>query len=186
LTPGLIKATQKIIYTIGHSTRTLEEFIALLQTFSIEMLVDVRSYPGSRRYPHFNKENLSKELPGKGILYLHMSRLGGRRKASPQSKNTAWKNDAFRGYADYMETAEFKEGMEELETTGSSYPSAFMCSEAVWWRCHRSMIADYMKVKGWKVLHILNNKKAEEHPYTAAATIADGTLSYAAKQQSIF
>ena len=177
---------QKIIYTIGHSTRTLEEFIALLQTFSIEMLVDVRSYPGSRRYPHFNKENLSKELPAKDILYLHIPGLGGRRKASPQSKNTAWKNDAFRGYADYMETDEFKKGMDELEKTGTRYRTAFMCSEAVWWRCHRSMIADYLKVKGWKVLHILNNKKAEEHPYTAAAKIVDGNLSYSATQQSIF
>jgi uncharacterized protein (DUF488 family) len=109
---------QKIIYTFGHSTRTLEEFIGLLQTFSVEMLVDVRSYPGSRRYPHFNKENLSKELPAKDILYLHMPSLGGRKKALPQSKNTAWKNDAFRGYADYMETGEFKKGIDELEKSG--------------------------------------------------------------------
>jgi uncharacterized protein (DUF488 family) len=177
---------QKIIYTIGHSTRTLEEFIALLQIYTIEMLVDVRSYPGSRRYPHFNKENLFKELPAKDILYLHILSLGGRRKASPQSKNAAWKNAAFRGYADYMETAEFKKGIDELEKTAIKYRTAFMCSEAVWWRCHRSMIADYIKVRGWQVLHILNNKKAEEHPYTAAAKIVDGNLLYTATQQSIF
>jgi uncharacterized protein (DUF488 family) len=176
----------RTIYTIGHSTRTLEEFIVLLQTFSIEMLVDVRSYPGSRRYPHFNRENLSKELPVKDILYLHVPSLGGRRKASPQSKNTRWKNDAFRGYADYMETGEFKKGMDELEKIGTGCRTVFMCSEAVWWRCHRSMIADYLKVRGWKVLHILNNRKAEEHPYTAAAKIVDGHLSYSTSQQSIF
>ena len=160
--------------------------MALLLTFSIEMLVDVRSYPGSRRYPYFNRENLSKELPVKDILYLHVPSLGGRRTASPQSKNTSWKNDAFRGYADYMETGEFKKGMDELEKTGTGYRTVFMCSEAVWWRCHRSMIADYLKVRGWKVLHILNNRKAEEHPYTAAAKIIDGKLSYAAGQQSMF
>ena len=177
---------QKLIYTIGHSTRTLQEFIGLLQTFSIEMLADVRSYPGSRRYPHFNKENLLKELPGKGILYLHMPSLGGRRKALPQSKNTAWKNDAFRGYADYMETNEFKNGIKDLEKMATGYRTAFMCSEAVWWRCHRSLIADYLKVKGWKVLHILNNNKAEEHPFTAAAKIVNGNLSYTSAQQNIF
>jgi uncharacterized protein (DUF488 family) len=177
---------QKIIYTIGHSTRTLEELIELLQTFSIEMLVDVRSYPGSRRYPYFNKENLSIELAAKDILYLHIPYLGGRRKPSPRSKNIAWKNEAFRGYADYMETHEFKKGMVELEKIGNRYRTAFLCSEAVWWLCHRSMIADYLKVKGWKVLHILNNKKAEEHPYTAAAKIVDGNLLYSTTQQSIF
>jgi uncharacterized protein (DUF488 family) len=177
---------QKIIYTIGHSTRTFGEFIGLLQTFSIEMLMDVRSYPRSRRYPHFNKENLSRELPLKDILYLHIPSLGGRRKALLQSKNAVWKNDAFRGYADYMETGEFKKGIDELEEAGTRYRTAFMCSEAVWWRCHRSMIADYLKVNGWTVLHILNGKKAEEHPFTAAAKIVDGNLSYAATQQSIF
>jgi uncharacterized protein (DUF488 family) len=177
---------EQIIYTIGHSTRALEEFIALLQNFSVEMLVDVRSYPGSRRYPHFNKENLSKELPAREILYLHIPCLGGRRKALPQSKNTAWKIDAFRGYADYMETDEFKKGMDGLEKIGTRYRTAFMCSEAVWWRCHRSLIADYLKVRGWKVFHILNNKKAEEHPYTAAVKIVDGDLSYSTTQQSIF
>jgi uncharacterized protein (DUF488 family) len=105
---------QKIIYTIGHSTRSLDEFMSMLEIFSIELLADVRSYPGSRKYPHFNKENLAKEIPARNILYLHLPALGGRRKTSPQSKNTAWKNDSFRGYADYMETDEFKKGIEEL------------------------------------------------------------------------
>ena len=177
---------EKIIYTIGHSTRTLAEFIELLETFSIEAVADVRSYPGSRRYPQFNKENLLGELHLRQILYLHLSALGGRRKPSPQSKNVAWKNRAFRGYADYMETAEFKKGIAELEKTGIRYRTALMCSEAVWWRCHRSLIADYLKANGWKVMHILNNKKAEEHPYTAVAKIADGNLSYSETQQRLF
>ena len=99
-----LQTMQKTIYTIGHSTRTFEEFVTLLRIFSIEMLVDVRSYPGSKRYPFFNKENLAKELPLQHIFYEHIPALGGRRKTLPGSKNTAWKNDAFRGYADYMET----------------------------------------------------------------------------------
>ena len=176
---------EKTIYTIGHSTRKLDEFISLLQIVSIEMLADVRSYPGSRRYPHFNKENLAKELPLKNILYTHIPGLGGRRKSFLQSKNTTWKNEAFRGYADYMETDEFKKGIEELENIGCSYQTAFMCSEAVWWRCHRSMIADYLKAEGWKVLHILSDKKVEEHPYTAPAKIVDGKLSYRTAQQNL-
>ena len=177
---------QKTIYTIGHSTRSLEEFIGLLQMFNIEMVADVRTYPGSRRYPHFNKESLSKTLPSRDIRYLHMPELGGRRKPLPQSKNTAWKNSAFRGYADYMGTDEFKNGIDELQKTGARYRTAFMCSEAVWWRCHRSLIADYMKVKGWTVLHILNNKKPGEHPFTAAARVVDGEVLYSKTEQTLF
>lgn len=178
--------SQKAIYTIGHSTRTLEELISLLEAFSINMLVDVRSYPGSRRYPHFNKENLAKELPFSNIHYIHLSSLGGRRKSLAHSKNSAWKNDAFKGYADYMETGEFKNGIQELENIAGKYNTAFMCSEAVWWRCHRSMIADYLKAEGWRVLHIINNKKAEEHPYTAPAKIIEGKLTYKSEQQKLF
>jgi uncharacterized protein (DUF488 family) len=177
---------QKTIYTIGHSTRSLEEFTALLKAFSIEMLVDVRSYPGSRRFPHFNKENLIKELPLNNVLYIHLVSLGGRRKSLVHSKNSVWKNDAFRGYADYMETEEFKNGIEELTGIAGEYETAFMCSEAVWWKCHRSMIADYLKAEGWKVLHIINDKKAEEHPYTAPAKIIRGKLYYGSGQEKLF
>ena len=177
---------QKIIYTIGHSTRSFDEFVSLLKVFSIEMIADVRSYPGSQRYPHFNKENLSKLLAAEDINYQHIPLLGGRRKTSLQSKNKAWRNDAFRGYADYMETADFIKGIEELTTIAKKYRTAFMCSEAVWWRCHRSMIADYLKANGWEVLHIINDKKAEEHPFTAPAKIVNGKLSYASAQQKIF
>ena len=177
---------QKTIYTIGHSTRSLEDFIALLRAFSIEMLADVRSYPGSRRFPHFNKENLIKELPLNNINYVHLASLGGRRKSLVHSKNSAWKNVAFRGYADYMETDEFKKAIEELKGIACKYQVAIMCSEAVWWRCHRSMIADYLKAEGWKVLHIINNKKSEEHPYTAPVKIIGGKLFYRSEQQKLF
>ncbi|CAN5442299.1 DUF488 domain-containing protein [soil metagenome] len=168
----------KTIWTIGHSTRTLEEFIEMLRCFQIEMLVDIRSYPGSRRYPHFNKEALEISLPQNNIQYLHLKELGGRRKVNPNSKNTAWRHLAFRGYADYMDTEAFKEGIIALEKIALQKPTAYMCSEAVWWRCHRSMVSDYLKAGGWKVMHIMGIGKAEEHPYTAPAKIENGRLTY--------
>jgi uncharacterized protein (DUF488 family) len=168
----------KTIWTIGHSTRTLEEFVKILHSFKIEMVVDIRSYPGSRRYPHFNKETLEISLPENGIQYFHLKELGGRRKVNADSKNTAWRHLAFRGYADYMETDAFKEGIVILEKIALQQPTAFMCSEAVWWRCHRSMVSDYLKASGWKVMHIMGMGKAEEHPFTAPAKIEKGRLTY--------
>lgn len=168
----------KTIWTIGHSTRSFEELVEMLHSFQIEMLVDIRSYPGSRRYPHFNKEALEISLPQNNIQYTHLKMLGGRKKVNPNSKNTTWRNIAFRGYADYMETDDFKKGIEELETIAIKKRTAYMCSEAVWWRCHRSMVSDYLKARGWKVMHIMNTGKAEEHPYTAPARIVNGELSY--------
>jgi uncharacterized protein (DUF488 family) len=168
----------KNIWTIGHSTRTLEELVEMLRCFQIEMLVDIRSYPGSRRYPHFNKEALEISLPQNNIQYLHLKELGGRRKVNPNSKNTAWRHLAFRGYADYMDTEAFKEGIIALEKIALQKPTAYMCSEAVWWRCHRSMVSDYLKAGGWKVMHIMGISKAEEHPYTAPAKIENGRLTY--------
>lgn len=174
---------QKIIYTIGHSTRLIEEFILLLVSFKIELLVDIRSYPGSKKYPHFNKEYLQKHLPEHSIQYQHLPELGGRRKALKDSKNDAWRNDAFRGYADYMETEDFKKGIIILEDLASRYTTAYMCSEAVWWRCHRSLVSDYLKCKGWKVLHIMAENKSEEHPYTSPAAIINSQLVYTDKEQ---
>lgn len=177
---------QKTIYTIGHSTRTLEEFITILKSFKIELLIDIRSYPGSKRLPHFNKENLQQVLPEHQINYKHFSQFGGRRKALKISKNTAWKNDAFRGYADYMETEEFKNGINKLEDLASESQTAYMCSEAVWWRCHRSLVSDYLKWKGWNVIHIMGENKSEEHPYTSPAKIVEGQLTYEIDQQRLF
>lgn len=155
------------IYTIGHSTRSIEFFVELLLFYKIQVLVDVRAYPGSKRYPHFNKENLEKDLPKSGIRYVHMPELGGRRKPLPDSKNEVWKNPMFRGYADYMETEEFKAAIEKLKDTAGKETTCIMCSEAVWWRCHRSLIADYLKKDGWEVLHIMEKNKLQTHPYTA-------------------
>ena len=159
----------------------------MLQSFKIELLADIRSYPGSKRYPHFNKENLQKVLPQHQIMYQHLPELGGRRKTVKDSKNTVWKNDAFRGYADYMATDNFKHGIDKLENIATKYTTAYMCSEAVWWRCHRSMVSDYLKWKGWLVMHIMAENKSEQHPYTAPAKIVDGELTYGEKnQQKLF
>jgi len=173
-----MKDEDKTIWTIGHSTRPMEEFISMLNSFDIELVADIRSFPGSRKFPQYNKEALSVSLPQNNIQYVHLKSLGGRRKVKPDSKNTAWRNAAFRGYADYMETDTFKEGITALEKIALKQRTAYMCSEAVWWRCHRSMVSDYLKVRGWKVMHIMGIAKEEEHPYTAPAKIVHGELTY--------
>lgn len=166
------------VWTIGHSTRTVEEFLQLLLEQLIEVLIDVRTFPGSRRYPHFNREPLSLTLQSAGIEYRHMPELGGRRKSRPDSKNSAWKNEGFRGYADYMETETFRQGIKRLMEISDRKRTTVMCAEAVWWRCHRSLIADYLKVSQIEVVHILSKTKTETHPYTPVARIIDGELSY--------
>ena len=169
---------EKQIWTIGHSTRTQEEFLELLQSFQINQLVDVRRYPGSRKYPHFNKEHLEVTLPLHQIEYLHLEDLGGRRKVNKNSRNLAWRLISFRGYADHMETDTFARAAEQLQEVARIKKIAYMCSEAVWWSCHRSLISDYLKVRGWKVNHIMGPDKASEHPYTKPARIVDGKLCY--------
>jgi len=166
------------LWTIGHSTLAIEDFISKLKSFEIQVLADVRSYPGSRRYPHFNRERLDGSLADTDIRYEHFPELGGRRRARPDSLNIAWRNESFRGYADYMETNEFRAGIDRLLNIVTTQRTAIMCSEAVWWRCHRSLISDYLKVKGIEVNHIMSIGKAEPHPFTSAAGIADGELSY--------
>jgi uncharacterized protein (DUF488 family) len=168
------------IWTIGHSTRPIDDFILLLKENNIGAIADVRMFPGSRRYPHFGREALAKSLADAGIRYEHFPELGGRRKASPDSKNTAWRNESFRGYADYMETEDFRKGIERLaDIAKPDGPVAIMCAEAVWWRCHRSLISDYLKARAVEVLHILDHDKVEPHPFTSAAKIVNGELSYA-------
>jgi Uncharacterized conserved protein len=170
------------IWTIGHSTRTIDEFISLLQANQIRLLVDVRSLPGSKRYPQFNKETLADSLGKTGIRYEHFPELGGRRKAKPESTNTAWRNASFRGYADYMETEEFQKGVKRLlDFAADAGPTAIMCAEAVWWRCHRSLISDYLKARGIEVIHVLDTNKNELHPFTSVARFVNGKLSYAAE-----
>jgi uncharacterized protein (DUF488 family) len=176
------------IRTIGHSNRTLEQFTELLTSHQIELLADVRRFPGSRRLPHFNQENLCESLPRIGIEYLHFPELGGRRKVHPDSPNTVWRNEAFRGYADFMMTPEFRAGIERLLKHADEKRTAYMCSEALWWLCHRSMISDYLKATGHEVIHILSATKTEVHPFTSAARIVDGKLSYSpdAEPQFLF
>ena len=187
------------IWTIGHSTRMIDDFISLLEQNEIKLLADVRAWPGSRRYPHFNKDALAESLTAHGIRYEHFPELGGKRKSKPDSRNTAWRNASFRGYADYMETEQFQKGVERLlafarsDGLGSRRNErdggeavipcavAIMCAEAVWWRCHRSLIADYLKARGVEVLHILGANKVDPHPYTSAARIVNGELSYEAE-----
>jgi uncharacterized protein (DUF488 family) len=171
------------IWTIGHSTRKIDIFLSLLQENGIKVVADVRMFPGSKRYPQFGREALAKSLGEHGIRYEHFPELGGRRKAKPDSKNTAWRNESFRGYADYMETEDFRSGIARLvDLADQAGLTAIMCAEAVWWRCHRSLISDYLKAHGVEVVHILDAKKTEQHPFTSAAKIVDGELSYAADQ----
>ena len=170
------------IWTIGHSTRTIDQFISLLQANQIRLLADVRTLPGSKRYPQFNKETLADSLSKFGIRYEHFPELGGRRKPRDDSRNLTWRNASFRGYADYMETEEFQKDVQRLlDLAADAGPTAIMCAEAVWWRCHRSLISDWLKARGVEVIHILGTNKTEPHPYTSVARIVNGKLSYTAE-----
>jgi uncharacterized protein (DUF488 family) len=170
------------LWTIGHSTRKIDQFISLLEENGIKLVVDVRSLPGSKRYPQFNKEALSASLHKVGIRYEHFPELGGRRKPKQDSRNIAWRNASFRGYADYMETDEFRKGADRLvDLANDAGRTAIMCAEAVWWRCHRALVSDYLKARGIEVMHIIDANKSDPHPYTSAARIVDGKLSYRAE-----
>ncbi len=166
------------LWTVGHSTHTSEDFNKILKSHEIQILIDVRTFPGSRRYPHFNKPELANALQSVGINYQHLPALGGRRRPQPSSRNTAWRNASFRAYADHMASEEFKEGIRQLSELVVQGHTAIMCAEAVWWRCHRGLVADYLKSRGWRVLHIMNETQEELHPYTSVARIVDGVLSY--------
>ena len=166
------------IWTIGHSTRPIHEFIALLHAHAINLLIDVRTVPQSRHNTQFNTEALAKSLKTSGLNYLHMLALGGLRKPRKDSINDGWRNASFRGYADYMQTPEFFEALETLIATSRLHPTAIMCAEAVPWRCHRSLIADALASRGWTVRHILSPVKADEHRLTPFAIINENRLVY--------
>jgi uncharacterized protein (DUF488 family) len=169
------------IWTIGHSTRKIDIFISLLRENEIKAVADVRMYPGSKRYPQFNRENLARSLGDAGIRYEHFPELGGRRKAKPDSQNTAWRNEMFRGYADHMETEEFAKGVKRLvDLAREAGPTAIMCAEGHWTKCHRGLISDYLKARGVEVIHIVDLAKTEPHPFTSAARIVNGELTYKA------
>ncbi len=173
------------VWTVGHSNRPLEDFLELLTTHQIEAIADVRSFPSSRKYPYFNAEPLSRSLAAVGIEYFPFLDLGGRRRVRPDSHNTAWINESFRGYADFMETSDFPVGVERLLDIARRQSTAVMCAEAVWWRCHRSMIADYLKASGSTVEHIMDAGKNVVHPFTSAARLGqDGRLEYGPERQA--
>jgi uncharacterized protein (DUF488 family) len=167
------------LYTIGHSTRTLEELIAALRAHQIETLVDIRTYPVSRRLPYFNRENLEKALPEAGIRYVWLKDLGGLRKKSlAESPNVALRNASFRNYADYMLTAQFEHAIAELIGIADHSRTAYMCAERVYFKCHRMLVSDWLVAHGHEVLHIDDEKPAKPHKVMADARPVDGKLIY--------
>ncbi len=180
----------KRIYTIGHSTRTLEEFVALLREHGVARLADIRRYPGSRRYPHFSGESLAQSLPREGILYEHFADLGGRRSPQKNSPNGAWENEQFRGYADHMATPPFQAAVDRLldppPTGNRQPPTAIMCAEAVPWRCHRNLTADELVRRGVEVVHILGPGKAQPHALSKMARIERDRVIYPPPQAEMF
>lgn len=171
------------IYTIGHSTRTLDEFLALLGREGIRHVADVRAFPSSRRHPHFNGPALAEALAALGIGYSHHPALGGRRRPRPDSPNDAWRNEGFRGYADHMASEEFQRAVEALLTHASSTPTALLCAEAVPWRCHRSLLADALVVRGVRVSHILD-ARTDPHRLTPFAVVRGHGITYPAAERS--
>lgn len=170
-----------MIFTIGHSTRTADEVAALLREAGVDLLVDVRRFPGSRRHPQFNAEAIAATLAENGIGYRHLAALGGRRAAErdPAARHTLWREPGFRNYAGYAESAAFRAGLDELLRLERTHRPAIMCAEAVWWRCHRRIITDYLLVAGREVRHILGPHKIEPARLTeGAAPQPDGTLLY--------
>lgn len=175
-----------VAYTVGHSTRPEEEFLALLGQAGITQLIDVRAFPSSRRHPHFNQGALREWLPDAGIAYRHLPGLGGRRPPVPGSRNAGWRDPSFRAYADHMASAEFRAGLAELETAARHAPTTVMCAEAVWWRCHRQLIADALVARGWRVEHLGVGGSPRTHTLTAFASVeADGTLTYPPQQGTL-
>jgi uncharacterized protein (DUF488 family) len=167
------------LWSVGHSTHSLEEFVALLAAHEIEVLADIRTVPKSRRHPHFGTDALSRELPARGMAYQHLARLGGWRRPADDSPNGAWRNKSFRGYADYAMTQEFADGLDELLRLAAARRTAMMCSEALWWRCHRRLVADRLTALGETVWHIASDGQASRHAITPFAAVAsDGHLTY--------
>jgi uncharacterized protein (DUF488 family) len=174
------------VYTIGHSTRTQEEVIALLRHYKVATLVDVRTIPRSRHNPQFNQEALAKALPEADIAYAHLPDLGGlRRGAGAASLNDGWRNASFRAYADYMQTAEFAHGLEALRTLADAGSVALMCAEAVPWRCHRSLIADALTIRGVEVREIRSLTRTEAHTLTPFARVDGLRITYPAADAAI-
>jgi uncharacterized protein (DUF488 family) len=166
------------IYTIGHSTRSAEEFVQLLGAYDVTGLADIRTVPQSRRHPHFGRESLENSLAALSIQYRHFAALGGLRKPRPDSLNTGWQHSAFRGYADYMQLPIFEAAVEELLEFASSHVVAIMCAEAKWWECHRRLTADALVARGVDVRHILSRTQAPAHEVTPFARFSGNQVTY--------
>ena len=173
-------------FTIGHSTRSAQEILALLGEADVQLVADVRAFPSSRRYPQFNRSALAAWLGEAGVQYLHMPGLGGRRKPVPNSINGGWRESAFRGYADFMGSPEFQGALAELEAAAHEVRTAIMCAEAVWWRCHRRLISDALVVRGWRVEHLGIGDARVAHELTEFALVdPDGALTYPPAQGTL-
>jgi uncharacterized protein (DUF488 family) len=168
----------QVLWTIGHSTRPIDEFLSLLKTHTIQQLVDVRTVPRSRYNTQFTTEALATSLAGEGISYHHAAPLGGLRRPRKDSINTGWRNDSFRGYADYLQSEAFRSALEELMAGSQELRTAIMCAEAVPWRCHRSLIADALLTRDWHVQHLMSEKKVNQHQLTSFAIFENGLLRY--------
>jgi uncharacterized protein (DUF488 family) len=166
------------IWTIGHSTRPLDQFLELLAQHGVQAIADVRRFPGSRRQPQFGQDALRSALVAHGLVYHWFPALGGRRRPRAGSPNTAWRNASFQGYADHIESDEFAGGLSELLALAARLRTTLMCAELLWWRCHRALIADVLSVRGIAVVHIQDEKHAIPHRYTSAAHIVHGRLTY--------
>jgi uncharacterized protein (DUF488 family) len=175
-----------IVWTIGHSTRTLDALVVVLRAHQIEALVDIRRFAGSRRLPQFNEGTLREGLEDAGIAYHWVPALGGRRTPAPDSVNTGWRHAAFRGYADHMASAEFAAGLDELVAVAGGLRTAVMCAEMLWWQCHRRLVADLLVSLGYDVMHIQTEKPAEPHRLIDPARLVSGVLSYAGDQSPLF
>lgn len=173
-----MKRRPLVVYTVGHSTRELSVFLELLKSHGIKQLVDVRTIPRSLKNPQYNAEALAQALHAASIRYVHLGALGGWRRPARDSINTGWRNASFRGFADYMQSAEFEKGLERLLNLASARPAAIMCAEAVPWRCHRSLIADALMVRGARVMHIFSPGTAREHTLTSFAQVKGKRISY--------
>jgi uncharacterized protein (DUF488 family) len=173
------------IFSLGHSTHELAEFIARLRAYDVEQVVDVRRYPGSRRLPWFSKDALARELPPEQVHYVHLPDLGGRRRPAPGSPNGAWRVEGFRGYADHMAGREFAAALETLEELARERATAMMCAEGLWWRCHRRLVSDALTVRGWEVVHIGVDGRETIHELTPFAVIDSERLTYPPAQASL-
>lgn len=176
----------KTIYTIGHSTRSFEDLVEILQSHGVRAVADVRTIPKSRRLPHFCAEYLAKHLPKHDIEYIPFKQLGGLRRPAEDSINSGWRNESFRGYADYMQTPAFEESLAELMKLARKQPTTTMCAEAVPWRCHRSLISDALLVRGWRVMDIMSAGKANEHKLTKFAHVDGTKVTYPPEQEELF